>query len=318
MVVPALLTLILPLICLIESNARTRAEEIRERSLPNHSGLSTGDGSSTKIQFSMFFSPATKIVPRAWKQERRGRRKRKSYQAPVSAHYTQLSPDDTNRENLTSFDIETKNDTETTSSRAEKTVTKSSIHEDNVNVDLPSEDDGSGDVDLLSEGKGVVDLPSEGKGSANLLTTEIRLNTTPTQIGTSSKSTTTPATEPKTFISRETTSTAPVISTTTTSTPSSPDSATKVTLPLQIPTSLVAAKDGESVSDRTEQMPGETELFKQTVRPSTTELVEIGTETEEANTMKEDWSGDQCYTHTILLLGLCVVMCDQDLLRFCG
>ena len=74
-----------------------------------------------------------------------------------------------------------------------------------------------------------------------------------------------------------------------------------------------------------EREPGSSELEDvsadpETVQPSSTEpeLTEIS-ETEETTREAGDGIVDgDCYTHEIMLLGQCVVMCGKEILRFCG
>ena len=73
--------LFLALMCFTVSQAKSIGKEISEKNVTKQSvRLDAGERLSTKAQFSIFFSPATDIVPRAWRQEETLRRKRKSYQ----------------------------------------------------------------------------------------------------------------------------------------------------------------------------------------------------------------------------------------------
>ena len=65
--------LFLALMCFTVSQAKSIGKEISEKNVTKQSvRLDAGERLSTKAQFSIFFSPATDIVPRAWRQEETG------------------------------------------------------------------------------------------------------------------------------------------------------------------------------------------------------------------------------------------------------
>ena len=304
MIPHAFLALILPL-SFIECNAK---------SLPKPNSL------STKLQFSMFFSPATNIVPRAWNPDKDARRKRKSYQvvAPISATYPQLSQVDTYHENVTSFvNIENSNERDKSTTNSIPTpVTGGRSTQATASSTPPS----TPSIDTVEPSQ-VTNFPTfEDKENLDLELSELSTNTTQNSTTTEATKivtvTTTPTTSPKTSISNGTTLSS--VNSNKPSTPtvasSSSESATEVAFPLQIPTSLDLEEERE---------PGSSE-GKDKVQPSSTEsglgpeLTEIS-ETEETTREPggESVDGD-CYTHEMMLLGQCVVMCGKELLRFCG
>ena len=279
----------------------------------------------------MFFSPATNIVPRAWNPDKDARRKRKSYQvvAPISATYSQLSP--SYHENVTSFvNIENSNGREkstTTSTPTPVTGGRSTQATASSTPPPTPLDTVEPDYGNLTE-EIVTNYPTlEDKDNLDLELSE--LSTDPTSTNTEapivtkvSSVMTTTTTSPKTSISNGTTLSSVISNKQSTPTvaPSSSESATEVTFPLQIPTSLDLDEERELGSSELEDVSGGPE----TVQPSSTEsglrpeLTEIS-ETEETTREAGDGIVDgDCYTHEIMLLGQCVVMCGRELLRFCG
>jgi len=106
---------------------------------------------------------------------------------------------------------------------------------------------------------------------------------------------------------------------------------TQSTLTLQIPPSSLTVVEEEfnEVIDRPE-VESDDEGFKSTEPElnSTDSVLEgnvfntqIGNEIDEDDEKTRKGSANvnrECYTHTVMLLGQCVVMCDKDILRLCG